>query len=187
MGLCGNLAHICTYFLSFLNAFIFAYVVSFVINYFKCWVTCLSFIFAYAGIKWSAWLEPFQYQLWLTIFGMINFILIVIWWVDRKSPYGHYKKLDSGDDGFTLLGISFCNEFSLLMISLCVSCSSASVQFRNCIIYNNFHIFPKFTNITRNFWPELLKMLTKLLNFKSGKVITRNLKLFVKNHCSEIW
>lgn len=67
-----------------------------------------SFIFDYADIKWSAWLEPFQYQLWLTIVGIINFILIVIWWVDGKSPYGHYKELDSGD-GFTLLGTDVMN------------------------------------------------------------------------------
>lgn len=45
-------------------------------------------------------------------------------------------------------------------------------------------MFPKFTKITRQLWRELLKMLTKLLNFKSGKIMIRNLKLFINNYCS---
>ena len=65
----------------------------------------MLFLFASTEIQWSSWLEPFQYQLWLSIVGIINLILIVIWWIDRKSPYGHYRQLDSGDDGFTILGI----------------------------------------------------------------------------------
>ncbi|XP_022790110.1 glutamate receptor ionotropic, NMDA 1-like [Stylophora pistillata] len=54
-------------------------------------------------IQWSSWLEPFQYELWIFILGFINVILLVTWWIDRKSPYGHYRQVDSGDDGFTLL------------------------------------------------------------------------------------
>lgn len=63
------------------------------------------FFFYIVDIQWSAWLEPFQYQLWLSIVGFINFILIIIWWIDRKSPQGHYRQRNSGDDGFTMLGI----------------------------------------------------------------------------------
>lgn len=58
-----------------------------------------------AEINWNSWLEPFQYELWFFILGFINVILVVIWWIDRKSPFGHFRELDSGDDGFTLLGI----------------------------------------------------------------------------------
>ena len=60
--------------------------------------------FCWAEIQWSSWLEPFQYQLWFSIVGFINFILLVIWWIDWKSPYGHFRKLNGGDEGFTLLG-----------------------------------------------------------------------------------
>ena len=60
--------------------------------------------FCWAEIQWSSWLEPFQYQLWLSIVGFINFILLVIWWIDWKSPYGHVRKLNGGHEGFTLLG-----------------------------------------------------------------------------------
>ena len=56
-------------------------------------------------IQWSSWLEPFQYELWFFILKFINIILLVTRWIYRKSPYGHYRKIDCGNDGFTLLGI----------------------------------------------------------------------------------
>ena len=72
----------------------------------------------YEEIQWSAWLEPFQSQLWFSIVGLINFIFIIIWWIDRKSPFGHYRQLDSGDAGFTLLGILMhCFCFIILSLS----------------------------------------------------------------------
>lgn len=38
---------------------------------------------------------------------MVTFcvVIIIIWWLDRKSPHGHYHRLgESGKEGFTLLG-----------------------------------------------------------------------------------
>ena len=56
------------------------------------------------GIRWNSWLAPFDLALWLSIVGFVNIILVVLWWIDRKSPTGHFRQLDSGEDGFTLLG-----------------------------------------------------------------------------------
>ena len=80
-------------------------------------------------IQWSSWLEPFQYELWFFILGFINIILLVTWWIDRKSPYGHYRQVDSGDDGFTLLGILLL-LFSFLVPTLTLLFSLSLFQYR---------------------------------------------------------
>lgn len=52
----------------------------------------------------DSWLHPFSTRLWLTLMGSSCTVLFVIWWLDRKSPHGHYHKPKSnGTDGLTLL------------------------------------------------------------------------------------
>ena len=86
-------------------------------------------------IQWSSWLEPFQYELWFFILGFINIILLVTWWIDRKSPYGHYRQVDSGDDGFTLLGILLL-LFSFLVPTLNLLFSLSLLRYR---LFNNIN------------------------------------------------
>lgn len=58
------------------------------------------------GLQWYSWLKPFDVGLWLTILGTCNVILLVIWWLDRKSPTGYYHILkETDEDGFTMLGV----------------------------------------------------------------------------------
>ena len=54
----------------------------------------------------DSWLDPFSKSLWMTLFGTYFGLIIVIWWLDRKSPQGHHRKLQESKDlyGFTLLG-----------------------------------------------------------------------------------
>ena len=54
----------------------------------------------------DSWLDPFSKSLWMTLLGTYFGLIIVIWWLDRKSPQGHHRKLQESKDlyGFTLLG-----------------------------------------------------------------------------------
>lgn len=64
-----------------------------------------KFIIVHTGVQWYSWLKPFNVSLWLMILGTCNVVLLVIWWLDRKSPTGYYRILrESNEDGFTMLG-----------------------------------------------------------------------------------
>ncbi|KAL9978811.1 hypothetical protein ACROYT_G016377 [Oculina patagonica] len=53
---------------------------------------------------WYSWLKPFENDLWIAILVTCNLVLVVVWWLDRKSPKGYYHILkDSDEDAFTLL------------------------------------------------------------------------------------
>ena len=62
--------------------------------------------FFFLDLLKDSWLDPFSKSLWMTLLGTYFGLIIVIWWLDRKSPQGHHRKLQESKDlyGFTLLG-----------------------------------------------------------------------------------
>ncbi|KAJ7351081.1 hypothetical protein OS493_036895 [Desmophyllum pertusum] len=100
------------------------------------------------GVQWYSWLKPFDVSLWLTILGTCNVILLVIWWLDRKSPTGYYRILkETNEDGFTLLdamsyvwGVAFSKDIGAEKAPRSVSarCVSTVYAFMALIIVNTY-------------------------------------------------
>lgn len=100
------------------------------------------------GVQWYSWLMPFDVRLWLMILGTCNVILLVIWWLDRKSPTGYYRILkESKEDGFTMLdamsyvwGVAFSKDIGAEKTprSTSARCVSTAYAFMAMIIVNTY-------------------------------------------------
>ena len=63
--------------------------------------------------------HPFTSYLWMSMIGVVNFYLGILWYTDRLSPYGHYKSVRAKNhNGFDLSesmwycwGVCFDNQF----------------------------------------------------------------------------
>ena len=76
---------------------------SFSIADFAMLPNCVPFL---TGNALHSWLQPFSVYLWVAILGTCNLILMVVWWLDRKSPSGHHRIFkESDENGFTMLGL----------------------------------------------------------------------------------
>ena len=54
-------------------------------------------------------LKPFDLSLWVAALVMINVFVLLVWWLDRVSPHGHYKA-QSGDKRYTF-NVPECMSF----------------------------------------------------------------------------
>lgn len=63
--------------------------------------------------------QPFTIYLWISMIGVVNFYLGILWYTDRLSPYGHRKSFraenhngfDLGESMWYCWGVCFDNQF----------------------------------------------------------------------------